>query len=47
MQIVDNIPKNMMRDFSRVFIQYQQSGGRTILQRILCDQLLGKIKVKI
>jgi hypothetical protein len=47
MQIVDNIPENMMRELSRIFIEHQKPGGRTILQRILRDQFLGQIKVKV
>ena len=47
LQIINNLPKNMMRYLTAILVQHQESGGRTILQGILGDQFLGQFKIKI
>ena len=46
-QIINDFTKNMVFDMSCFLIQYHQSGTGSILQRILSDQFLRKIIIKI
>ena len=46
-QIINNLPENMVFGISGLSVQYQQSGTGTVFQWILCNQFLGKIIIKI
>ena len=46
-QFIDNLTKYMMLCLPCLFIKYHKAGGRAVLQRILCDQFLRKIIIKI
>ena len=46
-QIICNIVKNLMFYFSSILIQQHQSGAGTVCQRVLCNQFLRQIVIKI
>jgi hypothetical protein len=47
LQKLQNIPEPMMGHLSPGSVQDQEPGGRTILQGILGNQLLGQVKEKV
>ena len=47
LQIGGNIPKPFMLDLPRILVQHKQPGRRPVLQRVLRNQFLRQIKIKI
>ena len=46
-QIFDNVTEHPVLHSARLPVQDQQAGAASVLQRILRDQLLGKVIIKI